>query len=198
MVSDRQLARRIRSKLPPEVFRPNPLRAMIAVPLVVAIASLSACLATMSLPTCVGIPSAALLGNLYASLFFFGHEAGHGAVSRSRAVQVLLMYLAFAIFCLSPHLWHVWHNRVHHRYTNRVEHDPDNFGDIEAYLRFPSTNAFLKVAPGSGHWLSTIYLPTWFTIHAQGVLWIKSRRLGGFASLNRARAMADSVLMAGT
>ena len=195
-MSDTELARRIRGELPPEAFGTNPMRLLIAALLLAAILGLSICLATLPLPVYAAIPGALLLGNLYVSLFFLGHEVGHGAVSRVRAVQTLVMYFAFAIFFLSPHLWRVWHNRVHHGYTNRAAYDPDNFGDVESYERYPSTNFLLKVGPGSGHWLSVIYFPTWFTILSQGVLWVKSRRLAGFAPLNRARAGADSALMA--
>ena len=195
-MSDTELARRIRGELPPEAFRTNPMRLLIAALLLAAILGLSICLATLPLPVYAAIPGALLLGNLYVSLFFLGHEVGHGAVSRVRAVQTLVMYFAFAIFFLSPHLWRVWHNRVHHGYTNRAGYDPDNFGDVESYERYPSTNFLLKVGPGSGHWLSIIYFPTWFTILSQGVLWVKSRRLAGFAPLKRARAGADSALMA--
>jgi len=180
----------------PEAFRTNPMRLLIAALLLAAILGLSICLATFPLPVYAAIPGALLLGNLYVSLFFFGHEVGHGAVSRVRAVQTFVMYFAFAIFFLSPHLWRVWHNRVHHGYTNRAAYDPDNFGDVGSYERYPSTNFLLKVGPGSGHWLGVIYFPTWFTILSQGVLWVKSRRLAGFAPLNRARAGADSALMA--
>ena len=195
-MSDGELARRIRGELPPEAFHTNPMRLLIAALLLAAILGLSTCLATFPLPVYAAIPGALLLGNLYVSLFFLGHEVGHGAVSRVRAVQTLVMYFAFAIFFLSPHLWRVWHNRVHHGYTNRAAYDPDNFGDVESYERYPSTNFLLKVGPGSGHWLSVIYFPTWFTILSQGVLWVKSRRLAGFAPLKRARAGADSALMA--
>src|SRR6266849_6238674 len=125
-MSDTELARRIRGELPPEAFRTNPMRLLIAALLLAAILGLSICLATLPLPVYAAIPGALLLGNLYVSLFFLGH----------------------------------------------------------------------KVGPGSGHWLSIIYFPTWFTILSQGVLWAKSRRLAGFAPLKRARAGADSALMA--
>jgi fatty acid desaturase len=195
-MTDRELARRIRGELSPEAFCTNPMRLLLAALLLAAILGLSTCLATLPLPVYAAIPISLLLGNLYVSLFFFGHEVGHGAVSRVRAVQTLVMYFSFAIFFLSPHFWRVWHNRVHHGYTNRPGYDPDNFGDMESYERYPSTNFLLKVGPGSGHWLSVIYFPTWFTMLSQGVLWIKSRRLAGFAPLSRVRAGADSALMA--
>ena len=195
-MDDRELARRIRRELPPKAFQHGSKRALIAVPLIAGIVTLNFVLIAEPLRAFSALVSALALGNLYVSLFFFGHEAGHGAATRSRHLQSLLMYAGFWIFCLSPHLWRVWHNRVHHGYTNRAGYDPDNFGDVQSYVRFPATNFLLKVGPGSGHWLSLIYFPTWFTALAQGVLWIKSRRMAGFGQLNRVRAAIDSALMA--
>lgn len=197
-MTDRELACRIRAELPPGALRTHPLRSLLAVPFGVGIAGLSIVLVRAPLPTFAAIVCSIILGNLYVSLFFFGHEAGHGGVSHSRRVRTFLMYLAFTIFILSPHFWHVWHNRVHHGYTNRSGYDPDNFGDLDSWANYPSTNFLLKVGPGSGHWLSAIYLLTWFTVLSQGVLWIKSRRAGGidsFDSLRRTRAVADSTIM---
>jgi fatty acid desaturase len=138
----------------------------------------------------------AFLGCLYASLFFLGHETGHGAVLRARLAQDLLMWAAFLIFLVSPTLWRVWHNKVHHAHTNSVDFDPDNFGTLSAYKAFRSVRIVAVFTPGSGRWLSWLYLPTWFTVHAQVVLWIQSHQCRGFESLNRKRAAAESLAMA--
>jgi fatty acid desaturase len=104
-MSDRELARRIRGELPPEAFCTNPMRLLIAAPLLAAILGLSTCLAMFPLPVFAAMPVLLLLGNLYVSLFFFGHEVGHGAVSRVRAVQTLVTYFSFAIFFLAASVW---------------------------------------------------------------------------------------------
>ncbi|MBI4290511.1 MAG: fatty acid desaturase, partial [Betaproteobacteria bacterium] len=124
------------------------------------------------------------------------HEAGHGAIVRSRTMQDLLMWAAFAIFMLSPALWRVWHNKVHHRHTNRATHDPDNFGSLDSYYESAAVRLVAALTPGSGRWLSLFYLPTWFTGHSQIVLWRQSRRCLGFESLNRRRAVTESAAMA--
>ena len=195
-MNDKDLARRIRAELPLDAFRIKRTRVLIAIPLIAGIAGLSTMLVSLPLRRYVAIPLAILLGNFYVSLFFFGHEVGHGAVTRSRLLRKILMYLALAVLMISPRLWDVWHNRVHHRYTNRAGHDPDNFGDLDSFFRYPAMAYFINVGPGSGHWLSIIYFPTWLTIFAQGVLWIKSRQLEGFSRLDRTRAAADSLIMA--
>jgi fatty acid desaturase len=138
----------------------------------------------------------AACGVLYGSLFFLGHEVGHGAVVRSHGMQTLLMWPAFTIFLLSPTLWRVWHNRVHHQHTNRDTHDPDNFGALGSYLDSRAVRFTALLTPGSGRWPSLLYLPTWFTVHSQIVLWRQSRHCRGFESLNRPRAIIESAAMA--
>jgi len=133
---------------------------------------------------------------MYSSLFFLGHEVGHGAVVKPRSAQDLLMWPAFLIFLLSPTLWRVWHNKVHHTQTNRKDYDPDNFGTLASYNQFTSVRVVVALTPGSGRWASLIYLPTWFTVHSQIVLWVQSRRCRGFESLDRQRAVAESTGMA--
>jgi fatty acid desaturase len=137
-----------------------------------------------------------LCGCMYGSLFFLGHEAGHGSIVRQRRLQDLLMWLAFSIVLLSPTLWRVWHNKVHHIYANRAAYDPDNFGDLSSYEAFRSVRVVAALTPGSGRWISAMYLPTWFTVHAQIVLWWQSRECRGFEFLNRKRAAAETLAMA--
>ena len=188
---------KIRHELPPHVFRRCPDRALTALVLGVAIAALTAVLLTARLP---GFPSFVLsvvLGGLYGSLFFLGHEAGHGSVVRQRHLQDALMGIAFLVFLLPPTLWRVWHNKVHHVHTNLPDYDPDNFGRLAEYRRLRSIRVVAAFTPGSGRWISLLYLPTWFTVHTQLVLWVQSRRCRGFESLNRPRAAAESLVMGG-
>src|SRR5262249_12079172 len=135
------------------------------------------------------------LGSLYVSLFFFGHEVAHGAVCRSRRVQGAVLYVTGLIYCISPHLWMIWHNHAHHAHTNMPDHDPDTFGTVSQFRQRRFSQFFGRCAPGSGHWLSVLYLPTFFTLHSQGVLWVNSFQ-ASFRRLNRRRAILDSVGMA--
>jgi fatty acid desaturase len=195
--NEQTLRARIRADLPAEAFLPQPMRSLLVVPLVGAIAAGSLALAVLPLPWYVALLGSLLLGNLYGSLMFLGHEIGHGATVRSQRLQDLCLYLAGAVFCLSPHLWRVWHNQVHHPHTNVARRDPDTFGTLEEFAHAtPRTRFFVKFAPGSGHWLSALYLVSFFTVQAQGVLWRRSRSLPGFGRLRRRRAALDSALMA--
>lgn len=190
------IRRQIRRELPPEAFKPRPLRAFTALAIVAANATAGIILATTSLPVVASLLLSALSGCMYASLFFLGHEAGHGAVVKSRSAQDVLMWAAFSIFLLPPTLWRVWHNKVHHMFTNHKDYDPDNFGTLSSYNEFRSVRVVEALTPGSGRWLGLVYLPLWFTIHTQVVLWVQSRRCRGFESLGRTRASAESLCMA--
>jgi fatty acid desaturase len=185
----------IRRELPPEAFKPRPLRAFTALAIVATNVTAGVILATSSLPVVVCLLLSVLSGCMYASLFFLGHEAGHGAIVKSRTAQDVLMWAAFSIFLLPPTLWRVWHNKVHHIYTNHKDYDPDNFGTLSSYNELRSVRVVEALTPGSGRWLGLIYLPLWFTIHTQVVLWVQSRRCRGFESLGRTRASTESLSM---
>jgi fatty acid desaturase len=75
--------------------------------------------------------------------------------------------------------------------------DTESFGTLKEYYQGSRLFRFLvaKFAPGSGHWLSWFYPFLFFTIQAQAVLWMLSRRMPGFQRLQHRRAAFDSVLM---
>lgn len=190
------IRRWIRKQLPAEAFQPRPAGVLVALALVTAIVAASCILVAVRLPAPAAILLSAACGCAYASLFFLGHDIGHGAVVRSRRLQVPLMWASYAIFLLSPTLWRVWHNKIHHGHTNCETHDPDNFGFLDSYRQSGVVRLVAAMTPGSGHWSCALYLPLWFTAHTQIVLWRQSRRCRGFESLDRRRAAAESGLMA--
>jgi fatty acid desaturase len=194
---ERAIIAKIRADLPPEAFVNHPLRALLAIPLIGMIVAGSIMLVLLPLPWYVALFGSLLIGNLYGSLMFLGHEIGHGATVRSRRLQDLFLYLAGAIFCLSPHLWRVWHHQTHHAHTNIARRDPDHFGTLEEFYHLPRLGQFaFKLAPGSGHWLSALYLFCFFTVQSQEVLWLSSRTMPGFERLQPKRAILDSACLA--
>jgi len=190
------IRRRIRQDLPAEALKPRRLRALTVLGLVAAIAALTVVLVAAPLPGAAALLLSLVCGCLYGSLFFVGHEVGHGAVVKSRAAQWALMWPAFSTFVLSPTLWRVWHNKVHHGHTNRDEYDPDNFGFPSSFEKFRSVRLVAALTPGSRRLASLLYLPIWFTVHTQVVLWRQSLHCRGFESLDRPRAIAETVAMA--
>jgi fatty acid desaturase len=195
--TDNAIRARIRAALPLDAFQSDPLRALWIAPLIVAISMTTVALVVLAPPWYVGLPLSFVLGNLYGSMMFFGHELAHGGMIRKRWPQELLLYPCCAIFCLSPHLWRVWHHASHHAFTNRPDKDSDNFGSLETFLNSNSlARALIRFAPGSRSLLSCFFWISWFTLHAQFVLWYSSRHLPGYAGLRRLRAALDSFLMA--
>jgi fatty acid desaturase len=193
--SESALKARIRADLPAEAFAAHPWRLALGIPLVVLIAGGSVALVRLPLPWPLALAGAVAIGALYASLFFFGHEVAHGAVVRSRRLQHAVLYVTGLIYGVSPHLWMIWHNHAHHGHTNMPDHDPDTFGTLAEFERRRFSQIFARFAPGSGHWLSGVYLFTFFTLQCHGVLWVNSAR-PPFRHLDRRRAAIDSAIMA--
>jgi len=195
--TEAQLRTKIRADLPAEIFRRQPRRALLVIPIVGALAAGSVAMAVASPPWYLALLCAFLLGNGYVSLMLLGHEIGHGATVRSHRLQDACLYFAGAAYCLSPNLWRIWHGQVHHPHANIDERDPDNFGTLEAYEHGSAIQRFMiRTAPGSGHWLSVFYPFSFFTLQALGVLLYKSKRMRGFEHLRRRRALADTMIMA--
>jgi fatty acid desaturase len=196
MNNDNLIRAKIRADLFPDAFARRPMQSLWIIPLLGIVISGSVSLVKLSMPWYAALILSIVVGNFYASMMFFGHEVAHGSMVPSRRLQNLLLYPSFTIFCISPHFWRIWHNRSHHAHTNIPDQDPDNFGTLEEFLRSsPQMRSRIKVAPGSGHWLSTIFLFAFFTLQAQNVFWFKSKRMPGYNRLNRKRVVADMVVM---
>lgn len=188
-----QLLSLLRKDLPASAFRRRPLQILWLIAMATAVFAATASLILLPLHWLLSLLIAVALGNLHASLFFFGHHLLHGSVVRSRWAQDLLMFPCTAIFGLSPHLWRVWHHDVHHPFTNTKD-DPDHFGTLH-----PTASRVDRwrrlLLPGNNRWFrSILYLVSFFTFHTQGVLWMKSRR-GCFRRLNRGRAILETGLI---
>lgn len=196
MDSEAELRKLIRARLPPEALINHPWRVLWALPLVTLITLGTAIVARVPMPWPAALALGVLIGNLYGSLFFWGHELAHGAMIRDRRGQDVLLFLPFLIYCLSPHLWRVWHHQAHHAHTNVAGRDPDNFGTLEDFRSRPSTRFLVRFAPGSRHWLSAFYLFTFFTLQSWGVLLWKGRT-EDFRRLDRTRALLETLLMIG-
>jgi fatty acid desaturase len=60
-------------------------------------------------------------------------------------------WVAFLPFTISPRLWVVWHNRVHHGHTAEDGVDPDAYPSLAEYRRRPVLRLLDRFALGHGH-----------------------------------------------
>lgn len=191
------LRRGLKDDLGSEAFERQPWRALLALPgLAVAIGG-TFLIVTASLPWWTVVGLIIVVGNAWALMGFLAHEALHGAIVKDGPMQYLLGTVGFAPYLVSPTLWIVWHNQVHHGNTNVGNLDPDGFGTTSRYERAPSTRFVTHLAPGSGKKRSFLFLFYWFTFHGQVVLWLISRFHRGFKNLNRRRAITETFLFLG-
>lgn len=192
--SEADLKRRIREDLPREIFRRRPLQALWALPLLAAIVGGSSALIRLTPPWWLALPAALALGNCYAALLLLAHDSAHGATVRSRRLQDALLYLALAIFWISPTLWRHWHNAAHHGHTNDLEdRDPDSAGLLDPEETAGWAHRLRHVAPGAGHLFGFVSMLAGFTIQGQNVLWWHGRVGRDFARMSWPRAAVESL-----
>jgi fatty acid desaturase len=188
--------RRLRASLPARAFDPSPVRALWFVPLLAVETLATAGLATNWGGLGAAIVLSLIAGSTYASLLLLAHEVMHGAITRSRRWQYGLAWLGFTPFLISPTLWQVWHNEVHHAYANDPARDPDTFADESMAAGSRASRAVLRLVPGAGGLASFFFPFFWFVAQGQIVLWYSSRVLPGFARLRRRAAASEVAAMA--
>ena len=126
----------LKPHLPASVFRPAPSRLVwLPIHLSVIVTGTIAIAAHWWPWPFVPLVSV-LIGMSSAGLMFLGQEVLHGAIVRGRAnwLRPIVGWICFAPFALSQQLWVVWHNRVHHANTNRLDVDPDMYPSLARYL----------------------------------------------------------------
>ena len=190
------LRRTIIRTFPYQVFDRRPLQILLYIPIVAGMYFLATWMNHVSHPWYLMLLGSLELSVLVSAAVFLAHEVLHGSVVKSKLLQDLAGYIGFAPFLVSPYLWRFWHNKAHHGHTNQGNYDPDSFGTLDRCEREPTTRFVTKLAPGSGHFLSYIFLFYWFTFHGQVILWL-GRYSYAFRSFNRKRAVFDSALMLG-
>jgi fatty acid desaturase len=188
---------KVRADLPAHIFAPKPLWSLLVILIVGLIVGGSVMLVTVPLWWPLALLCAVAIGQLYACLTFVGHDITHGASIPRGRLRMLVTYLSFAVYGVSPHLWIAWHHRAHHGQTNVVGRDPDNFGTLDEFRRGGwGTRLAARMSPGSGHGASALYLFLFFTVQGQSVLWVKSRRMPDFRGVSRPRVLLDTALLA--
>ncbi|MEE9534615.1 MAG: fatty acid desaturase [Acidimicrobiia bacterium] len=196
-MNERKIRAGIRRDLPKKIFERQPLRALWFIPLLAMQVAATWAVISLDLAWYQKLVLSVILAEGYAGMGFLAHEVLHDASVRSEKLQNFLGYIGLGPLLVSPHLWRMWHNRLHHGWTNSGDSDPDSFGTLKRYERAPYTRFVTHLAPGSGHWYSYLFLFYWFTFHGQVVLWIQTRYMRGFRGFDARRAKFDSLVLAG-
>jgi fatty acid desaturase len=189
--SESQLRDRIRRECP-HIFVQQPARAWAMLPIVALGAAGTYAIIAFDMPWYAMLGLSLLIGNNWGAAVHLAHECLHGSVVQQRWLQTLLGYFGFGMLLMSPNLWRVWHNQIHHGKTNNPMLDPDHFGTLRRFKQMKSTQFVNRLAPGSGSIASYFFMFYWLTFHTQVVLWITSRHLPSFKVLNRKLAIADT------
>ena len=168
--------RELRPRLPARCFAP--VRARLAfVPAHVAVVALSTVAIASGRTPWFLVPLLSLLiGASFAGLTFVAHEAMHGAIVRGRAARLVLGWIGFLPFALSPRLWAAWHGRVHHANANRAD-DPDVYPTLAEYRASGRIRFFIGAfALGRRRWRGVLSLALGFTVQSAHQLAVARRR----------------------
>ena len=188
-------AREVRPHLPPGTFQRVPAR-LLWLPLHLAIiATLAWVVVALAPPWYVALLCALVAGHSWGCLGFLAHEALHHAITGSRALEKVVGFVGFGIYCLSPTLWVAWHNQAHHGNTGKPVADPDGFGHLGFWKRSAVVRELEKFSPGSHTWRSGAFLGIWFSLHSFLVLVFHSQRNGYYARISRRVVYAESAAM---
>lgn len=170
-MSRAEYVRALRPELPADLFAPRKTLLFVLAGHVALVVGALGAVARGWVPP-VAFPLVSLLvGASFASCTFIGHEALHGAIVRDGRVRHVVGWIGFLPFAISPRLWNVWHNRVHHGHTNQPGVDPDTYPSLAIYdadrgVRFVTDH----FAPGRRRIAGLASLLVGFSVQAASVL----------------------------
>lgn len=188
-------AREVRPHLPASVFERSATR-LLWLPVHVGIlVGTGIYIVRGTPPVGVALLCAIVAGHSWGCLGFLAHEALHHGLTRSRALERVIGYFGFGIYCLSPTLWTAWHNQAHHGNTGRAIADPDGFGHLGFWKKSAVVRELEKFSPGSRTARSAAFLFIWFSLHSFLVLVFHSQRNNYYARISRRVVYAESSAM---
>lgn len=180
LIDRSEYVRIVRPELPASAFAPATSR-LALIPIFLAIAVMATLAVSQSwVPWPVVPVLSVVIGIAFGCLTFIGHEAVHGAIVRGRASRLLVGWIGFLPFVVSPRLWAGWHDRVHHATAN-IPEDPDMYPTLAEYkanrlIRFV-VDAF---SMGARRWRGGLSLVLGFTVQSAHQLAMSRQR--GFLS----------------
>lgn len=191
----RAIRNAVKEEFGPDLLRERTWRVIWFLPMTAVIVGGIVAILTLGLPWWGNLLLALLVGNTLASQALLAHEVLHGALGMSQRMQNFFGWIGFGPMLMAPEFWRRWHNVAHHAHTNLGDHDPDNFGTMARYTKYPKLARFTKLAPGSNTWYSYLFLTYSFVFHGQLVLWLQAKRREEFkGKFNRNKAIAGSMI----
>ncbi|MDQ3340461.1 MAG: fatty acid desaturase, partial [Myxococcota bacterium] len=152
--------------LPVETFEPATSRLLFVPVLLGLIVTSSVAIAAGWVPWFVVPLVSLVIGGCFAGLTFIGHEGVHGGIVRGRTARLVLGWIGFAPFTVSPRLWQAWHDRVHHANANLVD-DPDMYPTLEEYRGSKKIRFFVNAfSLGGRRWRGAFSLILGFTVQS--------------------------------
>jgi fatty acid desaturase len=167
--------RELRADLPADTFHPATSRlAWIPVHLAV-IAMAVVAIGSGWIPWFVMPVISLVIGASFAGLTFIAHEAIHGGMCRSRTARLVVGWIGFLPFTISPRLWASWHDRVHHANANLPD-DPDVYPTLAEYRASGRVRFFVNAFSLGGHrWRGVLSLILGFTVQSAHQLFVGRR-----------------------
>jgi fatty acid desaturase len=188
-------AREVRRHLPAGVFERSTTRLLWLPVHLGIIFGLGTYIVWGTPPATAAILCAIVAGHSWGCLGFLAHEALHHGLTRSRALERVIGYFGFGIYCLSPTLWTAWHNQAHHGNTGKAVADPDGFGHLGFWKKSAVVRELEKFSPGSRTARSGAFFFIWFSLHSFLVLVFHSQRNDYYARISRRVVYAESAAM---
>lgn len=150
-------------------------------------------LSAWQLPWFARVLLSLVMGCSFAGLTFLGHEVLHGAIVRGKKLRRVIGWLGFLPFAVSPRLWEVWHNRVHHHHTNQPGKDPDAYPTLQEYRQSFLVRAVTQWAPGRKRLRGALSLLFGFSVQSLHML-LDARRRDWLAPAEHRRAIAETLM----
>lgn len=166
LVPQSAYVRELRPELPATVFAPARSRLVLIPAYLAVIVTATVAIASAWVPWPV-VPLLSLaIGVSFAVLTFVAHEAVHGAIVRGRTARLVVGWIGFLPFTLSPRLWAAWHDRVHHANANLAD-DPDMYPTLAEYRASGRIRFFVDAfALGGRRWRGALSLILGFTVQS--------------------------------
>ena len=122
-----------------------------------------------------------ILGIHITRFFILGHDAAHGSLTSSRALNGIIGRIALLPTLHPFSLWQLGHNRVHHPFANLkgidfiwIPFSPEEYLHLPSWRR--ALERFYRSAPGLGfYYLFEIW---WKYLSPKGISALKERRAG--------------------